>query len=720
MSPSVVRYVFVIVGAMLALNQGQVGATIYTVINTRDSGPGSLAQAFWDSEGHAGRDSIYFNIPTSDSAYVPGPPSRWIIRPSGSPQALFDAVLIDGYTQPGSQVNTVASPGATNAVLKIVLGGVNAGSGAKGLHLLGSATVRGLVINNWSDAGFYLVGGPSTIQGNYIGTNVDGVTAYGNGIGIDILTGTHTIGGTTPAARNVVSGNTTGGIRIGGASGLTSTATVRGNYIGTQANGSAALPNGSGAGYGVSVDYGQSHVIGGTTDAARNIISGNGGDGIYITHHSTGPVILGNYVGTNAAGTSGLGNGRHGIYVAGPTGSLGSTALIVGGTTASARNILSGNGADGVFVSWIQSTTVVGNYIGTDVSGTVVMPNGWEGIRVYVSDSTAIGGATTGAGNLISGNAWSGIRLVSSSYSVVQGNRIGTDAGGTADLGNGGHGLYVNGSHTEIGGTDAGEANTIAFNDSCGVGIFWSYYNPILCNSIHSNGRLGIDLAKGGDPPSGVTYNDYQDTDFDSNFLQNFPVLTSVASTAGNILVNGTLNSSPSTTFRLEFFGGTSPDPTGYGEGDVFLGWTSVTTNTSGDASFSVSFPAPTRATVYVSATATDPTLNTSEFSQVRYYDVALAGDLNAGQLALVWTPVPGASQYWVYGASNDVYFDPQIVLPYGYRVTVLPSGTTTWSTTTGVGDVNNNWTYLIIAVDGAGQELVRTNRIGEHDYTLP
>ncbi|MBN1425578.1 hypothetical protein JXA88_13570, partial [Candidatus Fermentibacteria bacterium] len=617
MSSNLARSALLVVVLVLVQNPGQSQATIYTVINTRDSGPGSLAQALWDAEGHAGFDSVYFNIPTSDSAYTPGPPSRWIIRPSASTLSLFDDVLIDGYTQPSAQPNTVASPGATDALLRIVLSGVNAGASANGLHLLGSSTVRGLVINSWSGAGIYLVGGPTVVEGNYIGTNANGVTAYGNAIGIDAPHGTHTIGGTTPAARNVISGNTTGGIQIGSA-GLTAEITVQGNYIGTRASGITALANGSGTGYGISIDYGQNHLIGGTTAAARNLISGNNGDGIVLSQRSTGTIISGNYIGTHADGIADLGNTRHGVYLMYKTSPGGSTDAVIGGPSSGAGNVISGNDGCGVFAYGINDVVIQGNYVGINAAGSGALANSQDGIGLLLSDATSVGGTGSGEGNTISGNSWSGIRLRNSEYTLIRGNRIGTDVAGTADVGNGGHGVYVNSNHTEIGGSSSGYWNTIAFNDSCGVGIFWAYFNGVMGNSIHSNGRLGIDLAKSGDPASGWTYNDYQDPDFDSNYLQNYPVITSAKSNAALTVMEGTLNSTPSTTFYLQFYSNPTPDPTNYGEGTTWLRDTMVTTDGNGDAAFSVTYSPPLTLGSYVCATATDPDANTSEFGANR------------------------------------------------------------------------------------------------------
>jgi hypothetical protein len=122
-----------------------------------------------------------------------------------------------------------------------------------------------------------------------------------------------------------------------------------------------------------------------------------------------------------------------------------------------------------------------------------------------------------------------------------------------------------------------------------------------------------------------------------------------------------------------------------------------------------------------VTATATNVDSCTSEFSAAAYYvDMVLTGTRAANQHILEWTDVPGTYEYWVYGATNDAYFDPDTATPYGNRLAVVPDGTLTWSTTNGIGDTANNWTYQVISVDGYGEEFARSNRVGEYDVALP
>jgi hypothetical protein len=164
----------------------------------------------------------------------------------------------------------------------------------------------------------------------------------------------------------------------------------------------------------------------------------------------------------------------------------------------------------------------------------------------------------------------------------------------------------------------------IAFNGGGGVVISGGPGSAsILGNSIFANGGLGIDLSITTFPMDGVTLNDSSGHTGPNNF-QNFPVLTSAAA-GSNTTITGTLNSTPNTTFRVEFFAGDAADPTGFGEGQTFLGFTNVTTDANGDASFSVTLPAVAGAGP-VTATATDPAGNTSEFS--RFVIAASSGDV--------------------------------------------------------------------------------------------
>jgi CSLREA domain-containing protein len=250
---------------------------------------------------------------------------------------------------------------------------------------------------------------------------------------------------------------------------------------------------------------------------------------------------------------------------------------------------------------------ITGNFIGTDVTGTLLVGGG-GGVGINGSNNT-IGGTQPAERNLISGNSTSGgtlgVWMIGSGASgnLVQGNLIGTQNDGTSALGNG-IGVWIDG-----GSNNSILSNTIAHNLSTGVQIVNGTGNRIVTNSIFANGTLGTDLSN-----NGVTPNDVGDGDTGANNLQNFPVLTSA--TAGSTTIQGTLNSTANTQFTLEFFSNTACDSSGYGEGQSFLGTTNVTTNASGNATINVTFATTVPAGQFITATATDPAGNTSEFSQ--------------------------------------------------------------------------------------------------------
>jgi CSLREA domain-containing protein len=268
------------------------------------------------------------------------------------------------------------------------------------------------------------------------------------------------------------------------------------------------------------------------------------------------------------------------------------------------------------------NNTVIGNRIGTDVSGTLDLGNTLNGVNNTGSSAT-IGGATSAEVNIISGNNGDGLSFTSTNSILVLGNLIGTKANGTSALGNGGNGISVAGAgavFNTIGGTQAGEANTIAFNGGDGVQIAGTagQGNAISGNSIYSNGttanHLGIDIGA-----DGVTANDAMDVDSGANNLQNFPVITLARVTGSTRTISGTLNSTPNSVFTIDFYQSPSCDTSGNGEGKTYV--TSITTDqtdASGDVSFSF-HPTPLLTignALTATATSTGASSSTSEFSQ--------------------------------------------------------------------------------------------------------
>jgi Right handed beta helix region len=475
----------------------------------------------------------------------------------GSPlPTITQPVLIDGYTQSGSSKNTNGPGLGLNTVLTIELDGTSAGPGISCLNIAANnTTVQGLVINRCTNYDITITSGTNNvIQGCFLGTNAAGNSSYaGKDIwGIAITAGTNdVIGGTTPDARNLI-GSPSGGRGIEIGDGANTGYTIQGNLIGINAAGTAALP--TAGGFGISLRVITNSTIGGLTPAAGNVISGTGVG-----------IAIGNSYGT------------------------GSVATI----------------------------TIQGNLIGTDVTGTKVIGNTQDGIDAYAL-SSSIGGTAAGAGNVISGNGGNGVGIFSGTGTVVQGNFIGTDSTGALDLGNKQGGVYVAADNCVIGGINPGEANVIAYNGgtgfAAGVTVF-GQHATIRGNSIFGtkpSAGLGLGIDLGGD---GVTLNDACDGDSGANGLQNYPVLTSVSSSGGNTVITGTLNSKASTLYTIDFYSNSSCSGLFYGEGQTYLGSTTVTTDGSCNGSFSMSFPVTTPPGYWITATATDPSNNTSEFS---------------------------------------------------------------------------------------------------------
>ena len=470
--------------------------------------------------------------------------------------------------------------------------------------------MRGLVINRFTGAGISIAGGNgNTVIGNYIGTDVGGTLALPNGGGGIVLSSSNnTIGGATAALRNVVSGNQGSGININGGSGNI----VRGNYVGLNASGAAAIGN---TPFGISVFNSQSNVIGGSGPGEGNVVSASSSINIGLQGSANNNTLQGNLVGTDATGSDAVGTNQSGIYL------IGSSNNLIGGTSAGARNVVAGSTgtAQLVLSGGSDGNNVQGNYIGPNVAGTAAIPNTTWGVQITSASNNVIGGTVAGAGNLISGNAGGGVVFFgTSTANSVQGNRIGTAADGVTPLPNQSYGVGIQGpSGNVIGGATTSAGNVIAFNTGAGVVVFSGTQNQIRNNRILSNGALGIDLGS-----DGVTQNDLGDGDTGANNLQNFPVLTSAIASGPVVTVQGTLNSTPNTTFQVEIFAG-GADPTGFGEGAMPLAGFSVSTNETGSASFTTEVA---NVANILTATASDPNGNTSEFSATVAVTSAPAG----------------------------------------------------------------------------------------------
>ncbi len=433
-------------------------------------------------------------------------------------------------------------------------------------------------------------------------------------------------------------------------------ALIESNLVGTDVTGTVALGN---EGYGIDVFNSQFTA---TDDVIlKNVLSANG-VGISLST-STGNVIQGNLIGTDITGTRPLGNFYSGIEM------FNSGDNTIGGTAHGDGNVISNNGGIGILANSqsFGDNLIQGNRIGTDITGTVAMGNKEDGIFLIDEFSNTIGGTTASAANVISANGGDGIAFgdVYASGNLVEGNFIGTDVTGTKDLGNGGHGVYVQVSNNTIGGTVRGAGNTIAYNALAGVAVVNGPYGPatgvaILSNSIDSNQGLGIDLND-----DGVTPNHPGGPIYGPNNYQNYPVLNSAVSSGAKIAIQGTLNSAASTSYVIQFFANAVADPTGYGQGQTYLGQITVTTDTNGNASFTAKFSASVLAGQFVSATATDPNGDTSEFAQ----DVTVTGGNSSTVVSAVPVMGPvGSSRFItpIAGTSVSVATDASTAIEAG------------------------------------------------------
>ena len=321
---------------------------------------------------------------------------------------------------------------------------------------------------------------------NFIGTDAAGTVAVPNVAGVEIDGGAtgNTIGGTVAIAANLISGNAGDGVAITGSG--SDDNVVLGNYIGTDTTGTFAIGNGAA---GVSILNDPGNTIGGTTGGSRNVISGNA-VGVSISG-SAGTFVAGNFIGTDLRGTAAVGNSIAGVVVSD------SSATTIGFATALGRNVISGNLGDGVDVlNASVGTIVLGNYIGVDETGTQPLGNGGDGVRLFLSPETTIGGSAQGAGNVISANEDVGVSIQGSSSSggAILGNLIGTDYTGAIALGNGTDGVDLDDmSDVTIGGTSEEDRNVISGNDGAGIELVGDDTD----NLIEGN-YIGTDITGAG------------------------------------------------------------------------------------------------------------------------------------------------------------------------------------------------------------------------------
>ncbi len=559
-----------------------------------------------DADSIPGVDVIMFNIPGN---------GVHTIAPILKLPNITDPVLIDGTSQPGF-----------NGTPIIELSGVNLGAYDMLDVFVNECVIKGLAIDRVpAGSGIVLYGDDNTVAGNYFGLDPSGSStnaiAY-NGVVVFGLG--NRVGGTLTENRNYFAGIGSPAIAL---SGTTATGnSVEGNYIGTDVAGTNKLGTRS---EGVILKGGPWHnVIGGISTGSRNVIAGSmQASGISIVGPmSNGNVILGNLIGTDATGIRSFGNHGNGIFLT----SADSTSI--GGLEIGSGNVISGNGSPGIFIdSAARRTQIIGNNIGVGIDGLTPIPNS-KGIVINGSPENLV------EGNAVSGNVLHGIEIrgPGAINNVIRTNAVGVEPVSGTLIGNNGHGILLNASSTTIGGPKAGDGNTIAGNFGAGVSVESGNDNTISTNSIYSNDGLGIELA-----PGGVNPNDSLDTDTGANAMQNYPVLDSLRRFPQYTEVFGYLITSPSRSYRVEFFADSVGDATGYGQGMRYLGSAQLQTGPPGTNTFEVSLPAVVSPSEAVTSTATDDSGNTSEFSK------------EIGKRILVEQPEHGV--LWIVGEQDTI-----------------------------------------------------------------
>ncbi len=473
----------------------------------------------------------------------------------------------------------------------------------------GSSSGEGNVISG-NGGGILLFGSShTTIQGNKIGTDITGMNVIGNdGDGILMVNSEYNlVGGVVSGEGNLISGNgaiwvANGGININGNS---ENNIVQGNKIGTDVSGMYPLGN---AYYGIII-YANFNTIGGSTSGARNLISGNLEEGLFLASPSESNIVNNNYIGTDITGNGVLPNQMNGV-------------LILSTSFNKLRgNLISGNGRHGIKLSKFlgpfsgsNENVFALNRIGTNSTESFALPNAFGGISLSNAERNRIG--VVGAGNVIAGNIGDAIAIDNASNNnEIYFNSIGINSARTILLPNSQNGVVIFGSQgNRIGGSGVNFKNFIVGNGSRGVFIgSGSEGNTIRGNSIAKNNSLGISLQA-----SGPTPNDNQDIDTGSNQLQNYPVFPGFVETNGTgTMAYMQFNSAPNQNFILEFFTSAVADPSGYGEGESLVSTQTFTTDANGNLppAMVINLPALPVGR-YLTATATDINGNTSEFSR--------------------------------------------------------------------------------------------------------
>jgi hypothetical protein len=637
----------IVAAGLVALPAGPIAAATpvtYTVTSTGDAGdatirancadgtdPCTLRAALLEANAHpndaAGVDVIQFAIPG---------PAPHVIAVADSLPLITDPVTVDaGLPAAGTPRSVEVTGHSCRNGSSFACGGL--------VTRVGSTTLRGLAVNGFFQ-GFRAV--PPTgvrmtevvLEGNFFGTDASGHTLVGppsgvtdGDIGVLLANVDASRIGGDPAlgAGNLVAGHGVREIDVSNSSRVQ----LLGNLVGVAADG--ATPLGSTTS-GIWMQGGSGSVIG--SPGAGNVVSGLGGVAVFV-HSAVDTRIQANRVGTDATGASAVPNRTNGIEVKASAGTT------VGGSPA-AGNVISANAASGLVLTDAAESGRSGgevsyNRIGTDAAGTSALGNGTVGLGIssgasyYVHDNVI-----SGNGRELAGNGHGVVFGFGSTGNRVEENKIGVGADGRS-LGNAGAGILASydpfaGGSGNIGAVGAG--NEIAFNGTAGVIVTGSsgvadQPNPpplpgvtIRGNSIHDNGGvpgvlgLGIDLRSNTDSPSqGPDEIDPLDADDGVNQRQNAPEILDVVIDGTTSTITGRLRSVPGENFTVDVYANPECDPSGYGEGEAYLGTVEVATPAAsnpeaGTAQFTLTVPRSV-ASAGIAATATNRHGSSSEFS---------------------------------------------------------------------------------------------------------
>jgi titin len=462
---------------ILILVCGIANANTFVVSNTNDSGVGSLREAITSTNTIMGADTIIFNIPIEDAGYN-STSGTWLISlQSVLPYFLDSNLFIDGSSQPGySGSPKIAITTSSPTSVLWAFGVFSSDNKIKGIQIYGF--VNGILLSEPS-------GTNNTIEFCYIGTNHNGTSSMPNTNGIVINNNSNG----NFITNNIISGNTANGIVIK----RSNNTSIKGNKIGCDFNGINSIPNENG----ITADSSSNNIIGGQLSSERNLISGNSQSGILITGRaSTNNIIQGNYIGTDITGEEKLSN----LY--------GVTITKSKGNIVGPSNLISGNIDIGVLMTgkYTRENVVKGNLIGTNVSGTQLLDNHKGVVIKSLANKNKIGGSTTVDRNIISGNLEIGIYIEAADSNLVVGNYIGTDITGMnkvaveytqpyyehLDSLVQGNGIEFNATakHNILGGDEFGERNIVSGHKVYGV----VYYGNCSYNHLYNN-FIGTDVT---------------------------------------------------------------------------------------------------------------------------------------------------------------------------------------------------------------------------------